>query len=217
MINEERKKHNSFVDANMVQWVRNDYVKELETEIDKLKDENERMSLDLDTQCDINHDRLQEVEKLIREKSELDKHLTALIAFVTHNVELNVNVTDERVAIAINTVRLLRSNMSSMYEKYELMSRYKDSAYHERNQLVRALSKLFPSWTSRHPEEDENWDKDWRWIVFIQLPTGQVSWHIHDSEYTMFSSLPTKENCWDGHSTEEKYERLNKLENKSNA
>jgi hypothetical protein len=33
-------------------------------------------------------------------------------------------------------------------------------------------------------------------VVFIQLPTGQVSWH-----------LPQFETAWDGHTTEEKYER----------
>lgn len=111
--------------------------------------------------------------------------------------------------------------MSNELEIEELR-KSKDQAYWERNQLVAALSKLFPSWLSRHPDDDKNWENDWRWIVFIEIPTmewtgipdnrvnrtRQLSWHIHDSEFKHFSHLTMKENVWDGHSTEEKYRRL---------
>lgn len=83
--------------------------------------------------------------------------------------------------------------------------------YAERNQLVAALSKLFPAYLAIHDENDYLWENDWRNIVFIDLPTGQVSWHIHDSELHLFSHLKFKENKWDGHSYEEKYRRLNEL------
>ena len=84
----------------------------------------------------------------------------------------------------------------------------KDNAYTERNRLVAALSKLFPAHLSRHPY-DPCWDNDWRTIVCIHLPTGQATWHIHDSELPMFDHLPrSKAHRWDGHTTEEKYERL---------
>ena len=89
----------------------------------------------------------------------------------------------------------------------------KDSAYKERDALVCALSKLFRSWLSRHPSTDTTWDNDWRWIVFVQLPTGQATWHIHDSELPMFAHLQVvKGNVWDGHTTEEKYRRLASLQ-----
>lgn len=85
----------------------------------------------------------------------------------------------------------------------------KDSAYCERNKLVAALSKLFPASLERHQPEDDDWDDDWRWVVFIELPTGQVSWHIHDSELSLFGHLRMLEGrVWDGHSTDEKYLRL---------
>lgn len=88
----------------------------------------------------------------------------------------------------------------------------KDQAYWERNQLVLALTKVFPSWRELHPVEDTNWEKDWRNIIFIQLPTGQASWHIHDTELILFESLEFKEgDSWDGHTTEEKYNRLRNL------
>lgn len=84
----------------------------------------------------------------------------------------------------------------------------KDEAYRERNQLVRALTKLFPSYLARHDESDTTWERDWMWIVYIELPTGQVSWHIHDSERLDFSHLEVKANNWDGHNNERKYQRL---------
>lgn len=84
----------------------------------------------------------------------------------------------------------------------------KNQAYYERNQLVSALSKLFPSCLGEHTPIDKNWEKDWRTIVFITLPTGQASWHIHKDDIKYFSHLSFVYPPWDGHTTEEKYERL---------
>ena len=89
------------------------------------------------------------------------------------------------------------------------VTRAKDMAYRERNMLVCALSKLFPSSLERHSDEDRHWDNDWRWIVFIDLPTGQATWHIHDRELTMFDHLPRGTGrVWDGHTNEVKYDRV---------
>jgi len=91
----------------------------------------------------------------------------------------------------------------------------KDGAYSERNRLVAALSKLFPSWIEWHSEEDTTWDNDWRNIVYINLPTGQVSWHIQDGEIDHFQHLTKKVgSSWDGHTTDEKYKRLSALAEK---
>jgi hypothetical protein len=88
------------------------------------------------------------------------------------------------------------------------LSRQKNAAYQERDNLVAALSKVFPSHLCRHPDSDTAWENDWRWIVCIHAPTGQLAWHIHDFEQPLFSHLEVHENHWDGHSTEEKYRRL---------
>lgn len=97
-------------------------------------------------------------------------------------------------------------------EMVESLRAQKDAAYTERDRLVCALSKVFPSHLSRHPDSDESWDDDWRWIVFVNLPTGQASWHIHDSERPWFEHLAVVEgNPWDGHTTEEKYQRVDAL------
>lgn len=88
----------------------------------------------------------------------------------------------------------------------------KDGAYRERDTLVAALSKVFPSSIERHPDADVEWEDDWRTIIAVNLPTGQATWHIHDSEREMFTHLrPDPGFAWDGHTTEEKYERVRAL------
>ncbi len=93
----------------------------------------------------------------------------------------------------------------------------KDQAYKERDMVLAlaasAIDALAPqgvvkAWLGRHQEDDPNWEDDWRNVVFIQLPTGQLSWHIHDSELPWFAGLSRDSRPWDGHTTEQKYQRL---------
>jgi hypothetical protein len=91
----------------------------------------------------------------------------------------------------------------------EAMRVQKNGAYFERNQVVAALAKLFPSGTRR--TAIEGWSEDWHGCVYIDLPTGQVSWHYHDSSAWLFAGLPEYKKPWDGHDTEEKYRRVNAL------
>lgn len=84
----------------------------------------------------------------------------------------------------------------------------RDKVYAERNKLVCALSKLWPAHLAQHPASDTSWDPNWRNIVCIHSPVGQLCWHIMDSELPMFEHLALKANDWDGHTTEQKYERL---------
>lgn len=87
-----------------------------------------------------------------------------------------------------------------------------DEVYTERAHLVAALSKLFPSSLGEHDGDD--WDDDWRTACYIELPTGQVSWHIASKDVHLFEHLEKEGNSWDGHTTEEKYKRLDALEAK---
>lgn len=87
----------------------------------------------------------------------------------------------------------------------------KDGAYEERDKCVAVIARLAAhlhcvAWLGRH--EGGEWDDDWRNIVFVELPTGQVSWHIHDSELPLFAFLKPAATPWDGHDTPEKYRRL---------
>ena len=100
----------------------------------------------------------------------------------------------------------------------------RDAAYTERNRLVAALARLIMAsqevqragapgvaWLADHDPSDENWDPEWRTIVFIDGPTGQMSWHLHDSDVPLFDGLPRGPNSWDGHTTSEKYDRVARL------
>lgn len=82
----------------------------------------------------------------------------------------------------------------------------KDAAYRERNQLVALLARLYPSGIAQTPIE--GWDPAWHGCVYIDLPTGQASWHFHTSEAHLFADLPPYAGSWDGHTTEEKYQRV---------
>ncbi|GGR31318.1 WDGH domain-containing protein [Deinococcus ruber] len=89
-----------------------------------------------------------------------------------------------------------------------------DAVYRERAHLTAALSKLFPASLEDHiPAEGEEWDPDWTTVLIVDLPTGQVSWHIASWDLELFAHLPRNAGrVWDGHTTPEKYARLDALE-----
>lgn len=84
-----------------------------------------------------------------------------------------------------------------------------DAVYTERNRLVALLARLYPS--GLKTTVISGWDPEWHGCVYIDLPTGQASWHFHDSDAHLFAGLPPYAGEWDGHSTEEKYARIEKL------
>jgi hypothetical protein len=97
----------------------------------------------------------------------------------------------------------------------EELTKAKDAAYRERDQVVALVARmaLALGWRaglrSHEPDPDPTWDEDWKNVVAIDLPTGQVTWHFHDSERPLFHSLPQYAGRWDGHTTATKYERVN--------
>lgn len=102
-----------------------------------------------------------------------------------------------------------------VHEQLQAAVKSKDQAYAERDMLVAALSKVYPSHLLRHPDSDTSWEDDWRNIICVHLPTGQATWHVHDTEWHLFMHLtPDGVPCdgWDGHTTPEKYERLSALD-----
>lgn len=84
--------------------------------------------------------------------------------------------------------------------------------YHERDQVIAALSKIFESHLCLHDMNYPGFEYEFRYVVCIHLPTGDVAWHIHEDEAPLFSHLEMKQNHYDGFSDEEKYRRLNSLE-----
>ena len=89
----------------------------------------------------------------------------------------------------------------------------KDAAYAERNRLVALLAALFPgSLEENAAGSPEDRAEGWNWIVYVELPTGQASWHLHDRELPLFAHVPRNQGrAWDGHTTEEKYARVERL------
>lgn len=85
----------------------------------------------------------------------------------------------------------------------------RDKAYRERDQLVAVLTKLWPSHLSLDPHSDD--EDEFRYVVCVHTPMGQATWHIHESELPLFEHLYEAPDHWDGHTTDEKYERLAKM------
>ena len=82
----------------------------------------------------------------------------------------------------------------------------KDEAYRQRNYLVAALARLFPS--GIRATNLSGWDPEWHGCVYIDLPAGQISYHYHDREAHLFEDLPPYEKPWDGHDKETVHDRL---------
>jgi hypothetical protein len=80
-----------------------------------------------------------------------------------------------------------------------------DDAYFDRNQAAMALARVcgsygFPFGVRADPNEP-----DWP-VLFIDLPQGQVSWHLPKGELP--GEWPTYDKPWDGHTLEQKRERI---------
>lgn len=86
-----------------------------------------------------------------------------------------------------------------------------DAAYAERNKVVAGFAALAVEHGYRAGVARtaiEGWAPEWHNCVYIDLPTGQVSWHFHDRERELFAFLPKYSGKWDGHDTDEKYRRV---------
>ena len=80
--------------------------------------------------------------------------------------------------------------------------------YRERDLLVCALSKVYPSHLMRHHSS-----RNQHAVVCIHTPVGQLAWTFPDTEWAKahFGHLEWRENDWDGCKTKERFERLEKL------
>jgi hypothetical protein len=91
--------------------------------------------------------------------------------------------------------------------KVEYQSSTKQDAYYDRNQaiLLAAIMAQKAGYTVG-VIDDEEWP-----IVYIELPTGQVSWHLPKAEIITF--LPKYAGEWDKHTVEEKRGRIKEFLN----
>ena len=72
--------------------------------------------------------------------------------------------------------------------------------------LVRLLCEHYPSGVSNIPGLGDNCG-----TIFIDLPTGQISFNYHNPESHLFVGLPDYEGDWDLHTQKGAYARINEL------
>lgn len=80
--------------------------------------------------------------------------------------------------------------------------------YDERARVVIALARAAQVIGCRVGFGVDPREPEWP-VLFIDLPTGQVSWHLTADQRTKLApDIGVYDGQWDGHSTPEKYERL---------
>ena len=149
---------------------------------------------------------LQEPELLLSAAAGIDT-LRAQVA----ELEKRVAAKSQEVVDVLNNAERyyddFRARIAELEREKGGLRAEKHGAYAERNLLVAALSKMFPSHMER--TTIEGWDPEWEQCVYITLPTGQVSWHLKAGEEMNFQHLAwSVVPRWDGHDTPEKYRRL---------
>lgn len=97
------------------------------------------------------------------------------------------------MSITLNNNKSLLVNQLKSIRKHDI-----NENYDRRNELVMqamaTAGRLDYDIGIRIDEDEKEWP-----VVYIKLPTGQISWH-----------LPQYEKEWDGHTNSEKYERIDK-------
>ncbi|WP_181799431.1 hypothetical protein [Kitasatospora acidiphila] len=88
----------------------------------------------------------------------------------------------------------------------------RDGAYRERAQLLAWLASLYPAVLAPAPDVDE---PGWQ-ILYLTASGQQLSWHIHPRDAELFAhvqQVPADDPRaqWDGHTTEQKYQRVSVL------
>ena len=78
-----------------------------------------------------------------------------------------------------------------------------DEAYYDRDLIAQALARmaLEVGYSAGVKFRESEWP-----IIYVDLPTGQVSWHIKHVE--LLQGLPDYPGEWDKHDLEEKRDRI---------
>lgn len=114
---------------------------------------------------------------------------------------------DGRGAVLSSIGDALMGKLSEQEMLLRVKSEECNNAYTERARLVAHLSKCYPSY--KVVKNDVPY-QGYNTIVYVESDNGQMSWHIADDDVHLFEHLEDVdiEEVYDGHTTEEKYERL---------
>lgn len=108
--------------------------------------------------------------------------------------------------------RSLEHRLLDLQYQLDSTEAVKNQAYAERNKVLSLTARMAQKLglnVGLGKDESPDADPDYYLILFIDLPSGQVSWHLRNDEVKpMFGFLPFYGTPWDGHSTEEKYQRV---------
>lgn len=104
-----------------------------------------------------------------------------------------------------------QASLCDLIEPARRLRASKDGAYEERTRCAAMAARMALAMGLRAGiarTAIEGWDPAWHGCLYIDLPTGQVSWHYHESQAALFEGLPSYVEGWDGHDTPEKYRRV---------
>ena len=118
-----------------------------------------------------------------------------------------------RINILEREVKLFEVIDELRKSKIKELNITKNGVYQERNVLVSGLTSVFPA--GIRETEIEGWHPDWNGCVFIDLPTGQISFHYHVSEAHLFDHLPPYTKDFDGHDKKTVLSRIISLNDQS--
>lgn len=103
--------------------------------------------------------------------------------------------------------RLLEKTMSDEFRN--LVQRIND-VYTERNACVSLIARMALKMGLRAGMKNDPGTIAFSNVCYIDLPSGQISWHIADKDMHYFVGIPDYDDIWDGHDTPTKYERVKK-------
>lgn len=144
----------------------------------------------------------------------LKNRIIDVLDVLTKPGETTVGYMAQKIAEAVHEDQQERGVLEMTVEKdfvaeFESNKADKDQAYLERNHLVAALSRLYPSGIRK--TNINGWSEDWLGCVYIDLPSGQISYHYHDRQAYLFERLPAYQWAYDLHDKDDVHERLSKV------
>ena len=108
------------------------------------------------------------------------------------------------------------AELAAMRPVVERMEAEKNNAYAQRNKLAVLLAaKYGGSLVDANPQEP-----GWSSVLLIPTGSGQISFHVHDSELPYVLSMPNikmHDGAWDGHDDGEKWRRVERESSRAGA
>lgn len=136
-----------------------------------------------------------------RAYADWETHYAAVVVYGRD--EATADARRDRIIASVNACASIPGDPGEGIRELRLA---KDQAYRERNVLARALATIYPS--GFRDTDIPGWEPDWHGCVYIDLPTGQISFHVHDSEREQFLDLPGYSRPYDGHTKSDVMDRL---------